>query len=254
MSEELAIQPASDAAPVINADAPAAPSPAPVETKPDNVQKRIDKLTWEKNEYRRQLDELRARPESKPPASEPLKPPTRADHDYDEGKYEAALLEYSRAIARQEVQETLKREREQEAEGKRKQSFQQRQDEFIKSHPEYREKVLENDTLPITQDMARVIAESEMGPEVALYLAENEEKAAQIAQLSPFLQARELGRIEARLEAAKVTPPPAPKLSEAPPPVPKIDATDPAIPNKDPSKMSDSEFAKWRKRQIAQRR
>ncbi len=72
MSEELAPQePASDAAPEITAE-PAAPSPAP--EKVDNVQKRIDRLTWEKNEYRRQLDELRKQPEPVK-AQEPPKHP-----------------------------------------------------------------------------------------------------------------------------------------------------------------------------------
>lgn len=235
-------------APVVEAPKVETPVPAKTDDSLAKMQKRIDRLTWELRERDRQ-----ARPESKTEASETPKPPTRAEHEYDEDKYQAALLDFLSAKAEVTARDALKKEREQEAEATRKTSFQKRQDDFIKSHPEYREKVLENESLPITQEMAQVISESEMGPEVAFYLAENEDKAAAIAQLSPFLQARELGRIEAKLEAAKAPPPPPPKVSEAPPPVPKIEATDPKV-EKDPKDMTDTEFAKWRRRQIAQRR
>jgi hypothetical protein len=95
-----------------------------------------------------------------------------------------------------------------------------------------------------------VIMESPLGPEVALYLAENLEKLEAISQLPQKSQAREIGRIEARLEAAKAAPPP---VSKAPPPAPKLDAaaaTDDSEPN--PS-WSDERFEKWRRRQISQR-
>lgn len=243
---ELAPQPAPDAAPVENTGEPTTSStvtPDPAKDSPA-YQKRIDKLTWEKNDLRRQLDELRARPEPKAPASETPKPPTRAEHDFDEDKYQAAVLDYSRAVARQEAREELKKEREQQTANERKSNWEKRQEEFIKSKPDYREKVLENPSLAVTNEMAQVIAESDLGPEIAYYLGENEEKAAEIARLSPTRQAVEIGRIEARLEAAKQAPPPPPKQSEAPPPVPKIEAVDPVV-SKDPKDMSDSEFSKW---------
>jgi hypothetical protein len=258
MTDELAVnQPASDAAPVENVQAPAAPSPAP--EKVDNVQKRIDRLTWEKNEYRRQLDELRARPESKAPAPEPLKPPTKADHDYDDDKYQAALIAYTEQIAEKKAQELLEKHERNRQESAKQRTFQERQDAFIKSKPDYREKVTENESLPITPEMAQVIRESEMGPELAYYLAENEDKAAAISQLSPFLQARELGRIEALLESQKAAPAAAPaekpKVTAAPPPVPKIEVTESSTRKdwNDPE-LSYEEFNKRRRAVIAQRK
>ncbi len=258
MTDELAPQElASDAAPVENTSAPAAPSPAPEPKESsaiEKMQKRIDQLTYRLRETERQ----QARPESPPPAPEPLKPPTKAEHDYDDEKYQAALIAYTEQVAERKAQDLLdKRDREQQ-ETARKKTFQERQDAFAKSKPDYAEKVLQNDSLPITSEMAQVIQESEMGPEIAYYLAENEEKAAAIAQLSPFLQARELGRIEAQLEAAKAPPAAPPKQSSAPPPVPKIDATDSAraISSTDPDsdKLSDVEWVKAENRRLANKR
>lgn len=253
---ELAPQePASDAAPDANAEAqPAAPSPALEAEKPkepsaiEKMQKRIDQLTWRLRENERQ----QARPEPQTEPSETAKRPTREEFDHDEAKYLDALEKYFDARAETRAQEALKKDREQREMAERANTFEKRQEEFAKSKSDYREKVLENEFLPITADMAKVIQASEIGPEIAYYLAENEEKAAVIAKLDPFLQARELGRIEALLEANKKAPA-VPQVSKAPPPPPKIEATEPAI-EKDPSKMTDAEFRKWRLASIARQK
>jgi hypothetical protein len=100
--------------------------------------------------------------------------------------------------------------------------------------------------------MLEIITESDDGPALAYYLGKNLDVAARIAQLPPLAAARELGRIEVNLaferEKAKLKP----VVSQAPPPTPKIEATEPAV-SKDPSQMTDREFAKWREKQIAQR-
>jgi hypothetical protein len=82
-------------------------------------------------------------------------------------------------------------------------------------------------------------------------LGKNRELGEAIAALPPLAMAREIGRLEARL--AEPPPAPKPKLTQAPPPPPKIEASEPEV-EKDPLTMSDADFAKWRKRQIAQRR
>jgi len=237
------------------ADAPVAEAPKPETVAPRvdadslaKMQKRIDRLTWELRERDKQ-----ARPESQTPASETPKAPKRSDEgiDYDDDKYHAAVLEYSKAVARQEAREALRAEREQMTAQEKREAFDKRQDEFIKSKPDYREKVWMNPHIDDT--LAKTLVDGQIDPEVIYALAEDEEKLIAIAKLSPFLQAREIGRIEARLEAAKLTPPPSPKASNAPPPVPKIDAVDPVV-TKDPANMTDKEFAKWRRNQIAQRR
>jgi hypothetical protein len=80
--------------------------------------------------------------------------------------------------------------------------------------------------------MADVIRASEIGPELAYHLGTNPSEASRIAKMSPYLQAKEIGRLEGKL----LSEPPARKTSSAPAPItpvrpkgspPVIDTTDP---------------------------
>lgn len=226
------------------------------------AQKRIDELTRNWREAERREAALLAMlqqqqpPQPEPIATEPPKLPTLEEHGYDEGKYQAALLKYAADTARAEVQRELAAARQQEAQQRRIGTFAERQAAFAKSNPDYADLVLRDMTLPISDAMRDVIMDSDAGPEVAYYLARNRETAESIARLPPHLAARELGRIEAKLEAAKEAArrKPVPPVTQAPPPPPVIEATEAPPPEKNWSNMSDAEFAKWRRRQIAQRR
>jgi hypothetical protein len=63
--------------------------------------------------------------------------------------------------------------------------------------------------------MAETIQASDIGPEVAYYLGSNPKEADRIAKLSPYLQAKEIGKIEAKLAEN----PPVKKSSSAPTPI-----------------------------------
>jgi len=77
------------------------------------------------------------------------------------------------------------------------------------------EQVAYNPKLPITDVMAQAIQASDNGPEVAYFLGTNPKEAARIANLQPFLQAKEIGRLEAKLAFEPVTK----KTSNAPAPI-----------------------------------
>tara|TARA_R110000868_G_scaffold147948_2_gene369595 strand:+ start:1626 stop:2420 length:795 start_codon:yes stop_codon:yes gene_type:complete len=96
--------------------------------------------------------------------------------------------------------------------------------------------------------LGEAIADSEKPAELLAYLAENPDEAGSLKGLTPA----QLGRRIARIEAEIAKPKDAPKPSSAPKPLePVKGATETS---KDPSSMSDAEFAAWRRRQIAQRR
>jgi hypothetical protein len=236
------------------------------------LQDRFDKLTREKYEglsraeraeYRAQLAEqrLEALETQQKAKTEPVAPeqfPTLEQFGYDEGKFMAAVAAYSKgtteaakAAAREAAQEIVRAEREASRQNEAVKNWAKKEAEFIKSKPDYVEKVLEARTLPISREMQMELRESELGPQIAYYLVENSEKAAAIMALPLKEQLKEIGRIEARLESTKT--PAKPAVSQAPPPVQKVDSNEAQV-EKSPSDMSDTEFAKWRRRQIAQRR
>lgn len=244
---------AIDAADGENVESPATKEPA----KEDPVQKRIDKLTKEKYDARRKADlaEYRTKElESRLAALEakPAQPatvePTLESVGFDEAKYREAVRDWLKkeigSTVRDEVKKTVPEVRSQLESQKAQTEFEKRQADFAKANPDYVEKVLENDDLPITNDMAKVMRESERGPEIALYLANHVEIAENISRLSALSQAREIGRIEATLEKKP------PKVSSAPPPVPKIDAGQPAreLDLADSSGWSNKQFKSWRKK------
>lgn len=98
----------------------------------------------------------------------------------------------------------------------------------------------------VTAKMSEAILESDKGAFIAYYLAKNPGEAERISKLSPSKQVAAIVGLE-----DKVTKP-AKQPSKAPEPIQPVGQK--AEVAKDPNKMSDKEFAEWRKKQIAQRR
>ena len=93
-------------------------------------------------------------------------------------------------------------------------SYHEREEKARDKYEDF-EQVAYNPRLPITQVMAETIQASDIGPEMAYYLGSNPKEADRIARLSPFLQAKEIGKIEAKLAEN----PPVKKSSSAPTPI-----------------------------------
>ena len=77
------------------------------------------------------------------------------------------------------------------------------------------EQVAYNPKLPITNVMAQTIQASDNGPDIAYYLGTNPKEADRIARLQPFLQAKEIGRLEAKIASEPITK----QTSKAPAPI-----------------------------------
>jgi hypothetical protein len=262
------VEVADAAPPETPAVADSTPAPAAGEIpakKQEGFSKRIDELTrdfyGEKRARERAEDEARTLREQvealKPkPVETPSVAPKLEDFAFDEEKYRSALVAYARTEAANAARDELRKEREQAQQQTRAESFATRQSEYLAKNPDYQNKVLENPRLPISTVMREAIIDSELGPQVALYLADNTELATRIFHLKdPLLVGREIGRIEAKLEQPAPAIVPKAKVSEAPPPPPKLEAVDASPPKSiDDPKISDAEFARIRRRQIAQRR
>jgi hypothetical protein len=241
-----------------------------------DLQERFDKLTREKYEglsraeraeYRaqeleRRLAELEstAKTQQVAPADEY---PTLESVGYDEVAHRKAVDAYyanrTGTAAEQAAKRALAAEREAEQRRQADIAWNRKEAEFIKSKPDYAEKVIEGirtRQLPITADMANAISADENGPAVAYWLAENKDKAAAIAQLPSHLQAIEIGRIAGRLEAIKAAAPP--PVSKAPPPATTLNSADAArsVSTADPASdkaMSDDEWYRAELKRVARK-
>ena len=103
--------------------------------------------------------------------------------------------------------------------------------------------------------MAETIQASEIGPELAYYLGSNPKEAERIARLSPYLQAKEIGKIEVKL----ADNPPVKKTTSAPPPIKPVTAKTVGAPVRDttdPRSIKEMSTSEWieaeRLRQIKQ--
>ena len=161
---------------------------------------------------------------------------------------------YAEALAVRKAEELLaKREAERQqhellsAYHEREEAARDRYDDF--------EQVAYNQSLPITTVMAQTIQASDVGPDVAYYLGSNPREADRISRLSPYLQAKEIGKIEAKL----ADNPPVKKTTSAPPPLKPVTARGTAngsYETTDPRSVTAMSTSEWieaeRRRQIKQ--
>lgn len=174
---------------------------------------------------------------------ERLRRPVVSPEQWDSLSYDQQQAAQMRHAVRQERAEELASEahfRQQEAQASRGAMFQDRLAAVKETIPDI-DVVVNDPSLPVSEIGARFITESDKGPQVAYWLAQNRAEAARIARLDPLAQAFELGRIETRISAA----PSSRKVSAAPAPVPRVGggANTGA---KDPARMSMSEYVEWR--------
>ena len=70
----------------------------------------------------------------------------------------------------------------------------------------------------ISREMAIVIKDSDVGPEIALYLHKNPNEIARLSRIHPVSMSREIGKIEAKLQSAPMETKPN-KITQAPEPI-----------------------------------
>ncbi len=122
-------------------------------------------------------------------------------------------------------------------------SYHEREEEARNKYEDF-EQVAYNPNLPITTVMAQTIQASEIGPEVAYYLGANPKEADRISRLEPMIQAKEIGRIEAKL----VTDPPVKKSTSAPSPISPVTARNsgnPTFDTTDPRSVKTMSASEW---------
>jgi hypothetical protein len=240
-------------------------SPEPETKKSRGVQVRIDELTrnWREAERREaallaMLERQQSPAKPDPVVEEKPKPtPKLEDFNYDEAAYQAALFQHVKDEAARVARAELQQERAREQEAAKRQTFKQRESDFAKANPDYFT-LTRDPSLPFTRNLVELVAESEKGPELFLHLAKNRDLIERISGLPPVAAAREIGRLEAKLDVPPPAPAPKPAISKAPPPPPKIEAADPApsyrTTDASGDALSDDEWVKLERKRLARKR
>lgn len=159
---------------------------------------------------------------------------------------------YAEALAEKRAQELISQREAAKRHAAIMEAYADKEEEVRSKYDDF-DQVAYNPQLRITDVMAETIRESDLGPELAYHLGTNPKEAERISKLAPFLQAKEIGRIEAKLADA----PPVKKTSSAPAPISPVsarkssstgivDTTDPRA----TKTMSDSEWIEADRRRI----
>ena len=161
---------------------------------------------------------------------------------------------YAEALAVRKAEELLAAREAQRQQAQVLDAYHEREEEARGKYDDF-EQVAYNPRVPITDVMAETIRSSDIGPDVAYYLGSNVKEAERIARLSPFLQAKEIGKIEVKLASN----PPVKQTTSAPAPIspviarnsgnPSYDTTDP----RSIKAMSTSEWIEAERQRVARK-
>lgn len=228
-------------------------APAPEVTTPDEqsteasktfTQEELDaaigkRLAREQRKWERE-QAARAAEANRPPAAMPSADQFNSVDDYAE------------ALATRKAEELLARRDAQKQRTEFVEAYHDREEDARNKYDDF-EQVAYNPDLRITDVMAETIQTSDVGPDVAYFLGSNPKEADRIARLPPILQAKEIGKIEARL----ASDPPVKKSSSAPSPISPVTARgsgSPAYDTTDPRSVKAMSTSDWiaaeRQRQI----
>ena len=236
MNDDNMLTPADAPAPASESEATAAPvaettrpEDQTTETPKSFTQEELDAIVGKRLAREQRKWEREQAQRTVPTAPSELPPPDQFDsvETYAKAYAEQMLREREVQKQRSEYVEAY-HDREEDARGK--------YDDF--------EQVAYNPNLRITTVMAETIQTSDVGPDVAYYLGSNPKEADRISRLSPILQAKEIGKIEATL----VSNPPVKKSSSAPTPISPVTARSsgaPAYDTTDPRSIKTMTTSEW---------
>lgn len=229
---EVGAAPTEEAAPKVEAQPTAEPEPAKTEAEAqaqeggetekkgsdtdkgkesDAVQRRINKITAEKYELRRQLEEERKKREELESAKPLKKEPKLDDPDinYDQDK----LVERIVAHRLQEQKQTTTKPQVDPVKAEKVAAFSQKLADFKSTAPDYEQVVSQ---MPIGQNASDAILEMDNGPAVAYYLAKHLDVVDELNSLTPVAAILRVQELSKKLQPAS------PKISTAPEPVESV--------------------------------
>jgi len=150
---------------------------------------------------------------------------------------------YAEALAYQKAEELIAKRESAKQQSAVLESYHDREEEARSKYDDF-EQVAYNPKLPITNVMAETIQSSDIGPELAYYLGSNPKEADRISRMTPLVQAKEIGKIEAKL----ASDPPVKRTTSAPAPISPVTARStgsPAYDTTDPRSTKAMTDSQW---------
>jgi len=150
---------------------------------------------------------------------------------------------YADALAYQKAEELIAKREAAKQQSQVLESYHDLEEEARGKYDDF-EQVAYNPKLPITNVMAETIQSSEIGPELAYYLGSNPKEADRISRMTSLSQAKEIGKIEAKLASN----PPVKKTTSAPAPISPVTARSsgaPALDTTDPRSIKSMTTSQW---------
>lgn len=228
--------------------------------KSNGVQDRINQLTREKYEARQEKAELEARlkalEESKPEVKTPeLVAPNEDDYD-DYQSYQSANAAFIAKTAEDAAYARIKAERQEDSkaseQSQRQEALKAKKVAFDENLSAKKENFQDFEEVAyghtfMDTDLAEQIFEMDKGPEVAYHLGSHLDEAERIFSLDPVKRARELTKLEFRVDALK------PKVvSDAPDPISPLGQAEKV--GQSQEDMSDDAWLDWRYKQLNERK
>jgi hypothetical protein len=205
-------------------------------------EKRFDELTAKRYDAERESAYWRgiaeaSKQQQQSQQPEPTRPPTMEECNWDESEFQRRSTQFYTAEARKAAREELQSQTAEQQQQSQLQTATQRLNEGAQKHADFMEAVSD---IPITDAVRELLVNDPNAAEILYNAGKDPSEARRIFSLPTYLQAVELGKIAARLEAPKATAP-----RTLPPPPPQTVAGLSAGLQKQPQDMSMAEYVAY---------
>jgi hypothetical protein len=216
------------------------------ERKAYNQQKAWERLIEEKATLKAKVELYEQQQAQKQAAGDDV--PKRDAYDSDES-YVQALTDYKVDKRMATVKEELARS---QSTSKVQESWASKVSKASQEYPDYQEALADAGDVPINPEVAEELMSSDLGGDIAYYLAKHPEEVGQLNRMETRSIARYVGRLEEKIEREKASASKV-KLSKAPAPI-KPASPSSASSIKNLEDMSMAEYVKYMDKQDALKR
>lgn len=189
-------------------------------------QRRIDKLTKDKHELKRENEELRRKLQETAPSAAPASQPN-PDAEPREADFED-YASYLKALGRFEARQALREEREKAEAAKVQAALDERLQATREKHPDFDEVLEAASDYQVPGSALVAIQDSDIAGDLMYHLATNLEDLEKLQGMNPVQQVKFIARLEAKLQTTPATeekpvapahPKPKAAVSSAPTPI-----------------------------------